>query len=400
MKVPFSLIIGFYLLLAFTANGQAWTDDNPPLRYIVQKGDSLEGLAKTFEVTVSDIVRWNNLTSLKLREGQELIVAARRPAKQVDGFIFWRVPMEKKSQGILEKTIEEKFEKQLPVPVVVKTIDESDLPAIVIETPFPDTIREIIQDTISQSKAIPDRPDLKSDIAVWPLKIDTMPAPVKSLRSDTGIYLEADLLNDSVSEAVMLVKIYGEGDNLPVLKKEIYIQKIFFERIDTTATSGLLANDKNNESAQVEDEGYLETEAVEPVDTIFIRQNAKRIFYDTVAYQPDTLIAPRLLFCGGVELGVPVGISNLFLKNVGKNYIYAFYEQNQPIQTKQIIVEFYEKNDSDELLLFDERNYEIKPRWKHTYFKCRFPHPGEYTVVLYDEQKNIMGKAGVTIQNY
>ena len=61
-----------------------WTTSAPPgaatgqgmtrkLRYTVRRGDSLYLIASRFRITVSDLVRWNNIDKSKiLRPGQKL----------------------------------------------------------------------------------------------------------------------------------------------------------------------------------------------------------------------------------------------------------------------------------------------------------------------------------------
>lgn len=42
--------------------------------YIVERGDSLYSIANEFDVTVDDIVKYNNLTSTTLSIGQKLLI--------------------------------------------------------------------------------------------------------------------------------------------------------------------------------------------------------------------------------------------------------------------------------------------------------------------------------------
>jgi LysM repeat protein len=47
--------------------------DGQQMTYVVQRGDTLSGIARTLKVTVSSLRAWNNLSSSTIRPGQRLV---------------------------------------------------------------------------------------------------------------------------------------------------------------------------------------------------------------------------------------------------------------------------------------------------------------------------------------
>ena len=115
---------------------------------------------------------------------------------------------------------------------------------------------------------------------------------------------------------------------------------------------------------------------------------------DTVSLQ-GRVDSTKLIFCGGVENGLPVGISDRFLSDtLGNDYIYAFYSQSTPLMMKQVIMEVHiEGNEGAS----DMRAFSVKPKWKYTFMKCYLTSPGVYRITLYDESKNILAQGMITI---
>lgn len=103
----------------------------------------------------------------------------------------------------------------------------------------------------------------------------------------------------------------------------------------------------------------------------------------------------HLIFCGGIENDLPVGISDkFFMDTTGSDYIYAYYSQSEPLMMKQVLMEIRPGNDSI------MQAFMIKPKWRYTFLKCYFPSSGNYRVRLYDEKKNILAEGKVTIADW
>lgn len=62
--------------LANTASKTATTSNDPPATHTVERGETLYGISRKYEVSVDDIKDWNNLSSNTIRRGQVLQVAA------------------------------------------------------------------------------------------------------------------------------------------------------------------------------------------------------------------------------------------------------------------------------------------------------------------------------------
>lgn len=103
----------------------------------------------------------------------------------------------------------------------------------------------------------------------------------------------------------------------------------------------------------------------------------------------------ELIFCGGVENGLPVGISDRFFSDtLGNAYIYAYYSQPTPLMMKQVMMEVHIEGNEDTSGM---RAFSVKPKWKYTFMKYYITTPGIYRITLYDESKNILARGMITI---
>lgn len=104
-----------------------------------------------------------------------------------------------------------------------------------------------------------------------------------------------------------------------------------------------------------------------------------------------------ILFCGGVENDRPIGVSDRYYPDSAGTFLYAYYEQQEPLAMKQVGMELYKKNGENFDLLSERQLYTVKPKWKYTYIKCRFNAPGFYKVKIYDENAKLLGEGMVII---
>ncbi len=103
----------------------------------------------------------------------------------------------------------------------------------------------------------------------------------------------------------------------------------------------------------------------------------------------------QLVFCGGVENSLPVGVSNWFFSDASANdYVYAYYSQSSSLVMKQVLMVIYRGNGEKAA---GEQWFNVKPKWKYTFLKCHFPSKGDYKVLLYDENKKVLAQGSVTI---
>lgn len=124
--------------------------------------------------------------------------------------------------------------------------------------------------------------------------------------------------------------------------------------------------------------------------------NIKPALDPTVLYVTST---DSLIFCGGIEDETPVGVSNVFIRNKGKGYIYVFYKQNEPLQLRKMKVKIYSSESNGDAFdqLVEEKSYNVRPRWKHTYFKYPMRNTGNFLFQLFDDQNRLIGIGYITI---
>jgi LysM repeat protein len=68
-------LIGLWFLLGLMITNPAHAQQTSPKVHVVQKGETLFSIARTYDITVQDIKEWNDLQTSSLNVGQELIVA-------------------------------------------------------------------------------------------------------------------------------------------------------------------------------------------------------------------------------------------------------------------------------------------------------------------------------------
>ncbi len=119
---------------------------------------------------------------------------------------------------------------------------------------------------------------------------------------------------------------------------------------------------------------------------------------EVISAKPDTSVA-RLIFCGGVEHDLPVGVSNWFFRNEGNEHIYAFYSHKDKMNIKKVRAAFYFNNGSEFEKSGENLWFSVNPKWTYTFFKCYFSAPGDYKVMLYNEAGDKLAEGLVTILN-
>src|SRR4051794_5012285 len=96
------------------------------------------------------------------------------------------------------------------------------------------------------------------------------------------------------------------------------------------------------------------------------------------AFSFEVKAQTAILFCGGIENELPMGVSDRFYPDSAGTYLYAYYAQQSPLDMKQIGMEVYKKNEDKFEPVSEKQLYSVKPKWKSTYIKCRFTSPGLY----------------------
>ena len=101
-----------------------------------------------------------------------------------------------------------------------------------------------------------------------------------------------------------------------------------------------------------------------------------------------------LVFCGGVENGIPIGVSTVFYAAGEAGYFYVFLENQDQFDDIELIVELYQKEPFSKRFNNHKgtRKYSIKARWKYTNFKYDIPEAGEYRMMVFNSEKEKMAE--------
>lgn len=94
----------------FTSNQSAVLQGDGPQKHVVQKGETLYGISRIYNVSVSEIQAWNNMEGTDLKVGQTLIVSAPKAneaPKAVDKPAPKTIAVETPPENVVKKPVEE-----------------------------------------------------------------------------------------------------------------------------------------------------------------------------------------------------------------------------------------------------------------------------------------------------
>jgi len=107
----------------------------------------------------------------------------------------------------------------------------------------------------------------------------------------------------------------------------------------------------------------------------------------------------QLKFCEVVIAGKPMNISNLFsLRKHGRN-VFFYMKSYHALNTEKIFVNIYTKKEFDfgyeEFV--DSKKYKVDPTWDDTFFKYKFFKAGDYKVMIFNDNEELMATGYLSI---
>lgn len=148
-------------------------------------------------------------------------------------------------------------------------------------------------------------------------------------------------------------------------------------------------DDKNAPPASLEDLGTdISDENIYNITLETVEENevteSKDLSNSMALPKPTSLV-----FCGGVNNGIPIGVSTVFYKHGDISYFYVFLENNEQFDDTELIVELYQKEPFSKRFNnhLSTRKFAIKARWKYTSIKYQIPEPGEYRMMVFNSEK-------------
>lgn len=174
-------------------------------------------------------------------------------------------------------------------------------------------------------------------------------------------------------------------ENLPEKKNEVPVEGISMEpKEDKKVTKPATLEDLGT---SIDDENIynISLETVEDPEI-----NEARDLSNAMALPKPT----SLVFCGGVENSVPIGVSTVFYQQEESAYFYVFLENSEQFDDSGLIVELYQKEPFSKRFNnhLSTKKYSIKERWKYTNFKYDIPEAGEYRMLVFNSEKKKLGE--------
>jgi len=96
-----------------------------------------------------------------------------------------------------------------------------------------------------------------------------------------------------------------------------------------------------------------------------------------------------------------LGITKRASLSENNGEIYIKITNFSPLKTEVILVDIWKKEhrsfEYDEYV--ESKKYRIDPEWKDTFFKYRFPEPGEYKIVIYNQAEVLIKTGYINVLN-
>jgi LysM repeat protein len=162
---------------------QSMPEGAPPIEHIIKQGDTLSNIARAYNVSIKDILQWNNMSNDSIRAGSKLIVHAPEPS----GAPQEEEPSKEVTVPELTPVVEnivpditpetdlngEKSQETIAPPIVPKEV--ADIPSEIASEPVVSVSGE--SGTVSQEKSVAPTPAPAPESAPVPAP-EPVPAPI------------------------------------------------------------------------------------------------------------------------------------------------------------------------------------------------------------------------------
>jgi hypothetical protein len=115
----------------------------------------------------------------------------------------------------------------------------------------------------------------------------------------------------------------------------------------------------------------------------------------TVVYRTNLLFAEAL---GPQNTRPPTHAARFKLDRGGTKALYTYLLRSTPFQSRVLVCEvyYYDGNGYDEKYAADR--YTVQPHWQETHFKLTFDKPGNFLVVVLDDQRRVLGREYLSLE--
>lgn len=106
-----------------------------------------------------------------------------------------------------------------------------------------------------------------------------------------------------------------------------------------------------------------------------------------------------IIICEQVIAEKPIKAFNTISLAQRQGTVFFYLKNKSSINSKMIIVEIYKKAGKEYDKLIDTKKFGMKPSWAYSFFKYKFKETGDYKIVIYNENKNIITSRTFTVTN-
>lgn len=107
----------------------------------------------------------------------------------------------------------------------------------------------------------------------------------------------------------------------------------------------------------------------------------------------------NMVFCEVVINGKPINKRQVQSLGVHGRVSYVYINNFRPLNTEKILVYIWRKqvNSFDYEEFIESKKYKVDPDWEDTFFRYVFKEPGEYKMVVYNENELILSNGFIKI---
>lgn len=122
----------------------------------------------------------------------------------------------------------------------------------------------------------------------------------------------------------------------------------------------------------------------------------KRHQYDDMEVTDESYYNAKLSFCAAIKDNKPTDIRDSFAVTSGQQYayVYIYVLNDKPLKADSIMVDIYRKHGSNYNEYINTYNYGVSSKLPGAYFPLSFYEPGEYSITVYNKEKNFFVASG------
>jgi hypothetical protein len=122
----------------------------------------------------------------------------------------------------------------------------------------------------------------------------------------------------------------------------------------------------------------------------------KRHQFDDMEVTDESYYNAKISFCAAIKDNKPTDVRDSFAVSDGQQYayVYIYVLNDKPLKADSIMVDIYRKHGQSYNEYINTYNYGVSSKLPGAYFPLSFYEPGDYSITVYNKEKNYMVASG------